>query len=209
MDPLTAANTFATIVQLMGMFKQEHKEANASSDQEFMKWLEYHRHEEVKNLICKTAALHSEVIQFLQQDSGVILSRLDSINATLVGLLSQFEGFKGLTQALVPSAALSDQAVYILRQLVESKARNFIYGELGQGVILQPEGGEPFGYSDPLFISDDIDRLEQCGLITQRECDSASIKRYGITRAGAGYIRMIDQQSGSNSAPLPENPTTL
>src|ERR1035437_4070630 len=77
MDPLTLANTFATVVQLVGMFKQEHQEAKDANSQKFMEWLDYHRHEDIKNLIFNTAALQSEVVNLLRQDSAVILAKLD------------------------------------------------------------------------------------------------------------------------------------
>src|ERR1017187_6130134 len=163
-DPLNAANAFATIVQLVGMFKQERKNKASDNHQEFIEWLQYHRHEDIKNLICNTAALQSEAVNLLRQDSAVILAKLDSINNTLATLLSQVEGFQGLSKVLLPSAELSDQAVSILSQLVASNSRNLIYGELPNGAVLQPEDGEPFFYSNHLFLSDDIDTLERCGL---------------------------------------------
>ena len=203
MDPLTLANTFATVVQLVGMFKQEHQEEKDANSQKFMEWLDYHRHEDIKNLIFNTAALQSEVVNLLRQDSAVILAKLDSINNTLATLLSQVEGFQGLSKVLLPSAELSDQAVSILSQLVASNSRNLIYGELPNGAVLQPEDGEPFFYSNHLFLSDDIDTLERCGLLTQRECSSSNLKLYGITRAGAKYVETVGGKSNSSQ----ENPT--
>ena len=198
MDPLTASTTLATIVQLVGMFKQEQKDCKNAEHQEFVEWLEYHRHEDIKNLICNTAALQSEVVNLLRQDSVVILAKLDSINNTLATLLSQVEGFQGLSKVLLPSGELSDQAVSILSQLVASNSRNLIYGELSNGAVLQPEGGEPFFYSSHLFLSDDIDTLERCGLLTQRECSSNNLKLYGITRAGAKYVETVGGKSNTS-----------
>lgn len=193
MDPLT----FATIVQLLGMFKQERKEAKDLDHQKFMEWLEYHHHEDIKNLICNTAAIQTEVINLLRQDSVATLAKLESINTTLATLLSQVEGFKGLSKILMPAAELSDQAISTLCQLVDSNATNFIYQELQDGAIFQAEGGEPFTYTDPRFLSDDIDSLERCGLIVQRPSGDPYCKIYGITRAGARYIETI----GRNKSP--------
>ena len=88
MDPVTGANTLATIVQLIGIFAQERKDKKNAERQEFLEWLEYHRHEDIKNLICNTAALQTEVLSLLQKDNATILTKLDSINATIGGLLS-------------------------------------------------------------------------------------------------------------------------
>jgi len=204
MDPLTLANAFATIVQLIGVYKQENPDPAAADQQKFHAWLDYHHHEEIKTLICNTAAIQAEVINLLRQDSAATLAKLDSINNTLATLLSQVEEFKGLSKVLMPSAELSDQAVSILSQLVASNSRNLIYGELPNGAVLQPEDGEPFFYSNHLFLSDDIDTLERCGLLTQRECSSSNLKLYGITRAGAKYIETV----GVISNPNQDHPTT-
>lgn len=189
MDPLT----FATIVQLLGMFKQERKEAKNLDHQKFMEWLEYHHHEDIKNLICSTAAIQTEVINLLRQDSATMLAKLDSINTTLASLLSQMEGFQGLSRVMLPNAELSDQAISTLRQLVASNGTNFIFQEMSGHAVFQPVDGEPFTYTDLRFLADDIDSLEKCGLIVERPSGDAYMKIYGITRAGARYIETIGQ----------------
>jgi hypothetical protein len=203
MDSLTLANTFATVVQLVGMFKQERGGSTEIDHRRFIEWLEYHRHEDVKNLICSTAALQAEVTNLLRQDNALILSQLDSINNTLGRMLSQVEGFKGITQVLLPNAELSEQAVSLLRQLVLSGQRNLVYGEISDGAILGSEGGDPFSFTDPLFLSDDVDSLVQCGFLTPRPGGSDLISIYGITRAGANYVKTVDQNSALNSASPP------
>jgi len=191
MDPLTLANTFATIVQLVGMYKQESKEAKEADAQNFIAWLDYHHHEEIKNLICTTAALQTEVVTLLRQDSAVMLSKLDSINATLCTLLSQVEGFRGLSKILLPSTELSDQAVSILWQLVASNARTFAFDEDSPQAFFESTGNLLL-ISEPLFVSDDINILVSCGLISQQESGSERFRIYGITRAGAKYIKAIN-----------------
>jgi len=116
MDPVTGANTLATIVQLIGIFAQERKDKKNAERQEFLEWLEYHRHEDIKNLICNTAALQTEVLSLLQKDNATILTKLDSINATIGGLLSHVHGFESLTKTMIATPELSDQAVSVLRQ---------------------------------------------------------------------------------------------
>ena len=54
MDPLTASTTLATIVGLISNFRQERGAKEALDHQKFMEWLEYHRHEDIKNLIANT-----------------------------------------------------------------------------------------------------------------------------------------------------------
>src|SRR5262245_36607782 len=102
MDPLTATNAFATVVHLLAIYKQEFKNTNDTYHKKFLDWLDYHRHAEIKNLICNTSATQAELVTVLRQDTSVILSKLDSINATLAPLFSQADGFKGLPKAILP-----------------------------------------------------------------------------------------------------------
>ena len=191
MDPLTLASAFATIVHLLGVYALEHKDVKGLDHQKFVEWLQYHKHEQLVTLICNTAAIQSEVDKLLRQDHALMMAKLDAIDTTLASLLSRVEGFGGLASAMVPSAQLSEQAISLLRQLIASKQRNLIFGEIQGGYILQPEGGEPFEYSDPLFLSDDIDTLERFGFLTRRESGDAYTKIYGITRAAAQFIRVV------------------
>jgi hypothetical protein len=191
MDPFTAANTLATLVQLVGMFKQEQKDAEEVDHQKFIEWLEYHRHEELKHLICNTSALQTELVNLLRQDTATILSRLSEMNNTLASLSTQIAGFSGLARALNPYAELSEQAVYILRQLVQSKAKNLVYADYGECVVLQPDNGEPFEYTDAQFLSDDIESLGRFGLVAPRNTGGHT-ELYGITRGGAKYIQLLD-----------------
>ena len=66
MDPLTAATTFATLVGLICNYRQEKGGRKALDHQKFIEWLEYHRHEELKNLIVNTAALQNELNNILK-----------------------------------------------------------------------------------------------------------------------------------------------
>jgi hypothetical protein len=193
MDPLTLANAFATIVQLIGVYRQENQDPAAADQQKFLAWLDYHHHEEIKNLICNTAGLQTEVLGLLRRDSAIILSQLDSINTTLATLLSQVDGFKGLTKAILPSVELSDQAVSLLGQLVASGTRDFVYDSILNQVFLEATQAL-LQISEPIFLGDDIDKLARCGLISEQPSGSTDCRIYGITRAGAKYIEVLAAQ---------------
>lgn len=126
MDPLTAAGAFATIMQLVCNYRQEKGAAKALDHQTFIEWLEYHRHEEIKNLICNTAALRTEIDNLLRADHAFIMQKLDAINTTLASLASRVPEFRDLTMTMVPGAELSEQSISILRQLVNSGSKYFL-----------------------------------------------------------------------------------
>jgi hypothetical protein len=190
MDALTAANSLATIVQLLGIFRQERKDAKDLDHQKFMEWLEYHHLEEIKTLICNSTGLQAELTNLLRQDTTTILTRLDCINTTLANLLSRVEGFQGVAQILMPSADLSPQAISLLRQLVASGQRDFVYDTILSNVFLEATG-VPLQISEPIFLDDDIDKLTGAGLLSEQASNSDNCRILSLTRAGARYIATL------------------
>jgi hypothetical protein len=143
MNPLAAATTFATLVGLICNFRQEKGEHEALNHQEFIEWLEYHRHEELKNLIVNTATLQTEVDKLLRSDHAKMLQKLDHIGEILVSLVGRLDEFRGLASAVAPGAGLSDQSISIIRQLVNSGTKKFYYEDLGdEGFILNVGGDD-------------------------------------------------------------------
>lgn len=91
---------FAELVGLLCHFRQEKGDREALDHQAFIEWLEYHRHEELKNLIINTSALRTEVDNVLRSDQKDILQKLDEV-------LARLDQFKSLSLALAASQNLS------------------------------------------------------------------------------------------------------
>lgn len=75
---------------------------------------------------------------------------------------------------------LSEQAINILRQLVESGAEYFFYADWGGGQwTLQLSGGtkngEQIGVTDPRFIGEDVNQLFKAKLITVEQNDDGHL----------------------------------
>ncbi|MGD0087723.1 MAG: hypothetical protein ABSC24_11420 [Verrucomicrobiota bacterium] len=103
-DPLTTASAFATIIGLISNYRQEKGAGESLDHRKFIEWLEYHRHDEIKNLICNTAALQSDVDKLLRAEHAVIIEKLDAVSETLASLMSQVTEFRGLTLTMMPGA---------------------------------------------------------------------------------------------------------
>jgi hypothetical protein len=185
---------FAELVGLLCHFRQEKGHREALDHQKFIEWLEYHRHEEIKNLIVNTAALRTEVDNLLLSDHAEMMRKLDQIGDVLVKLLGQMEQFKGLAAAVAPNAQLSDQAVSILKQFVKSGDTQFFFSDWGNGQwSLQFCHGEQkqIGVTEPRFIEDDLNQLVAIGLLTV-EYNSQGAPIYGITRNAVRFVNTIE-----------------
>ena len=195
MDLLTPANALATIVQLLGMFTQERANAKNLDHQQFTEWLTFHKHEQLVQLICNHAAIRSEVDNLLRQDHAQIITKLDAISDSISSLLGRTQAVGALALAIAPESALSDQAIFILRQLTNSSSRYLIYGEVSNGCMFQLEQGDLLQYYDHRFLLDDLETLVAYGLLAPKPTSSNFSTCYRITRAGAQFIATLPANS--------------
>jgi hypothetical protein len=157
-----------------------------------MEWLDYHHHEELKQLIVNTAALRTEVDKILAADHAIMLEKLDEIQTIVTTLLSRVNEFRGLSVAVAPDTQLSEQAVSVLRQFARSGAEILFYASYGGGQFsLQPENGEPLTVTEPRFLKDDFAQLLALGLFSV-EYNSQGDPLFGLTRNGMRYLQAID-----------------
>lgn len=192
MDPITVSTTLATIVGLICNFKQERKGRQDAKHEDFIEWLEYHRHEEIKNLLANNFNLTSEVDALLKQDTETILSRLNGIDDVLAKILSHFEGFSGIARIVRPGSELSDQAVHFLRSLANSKSDKFrIILQLGDPAFLSMNRGGNIEIIDPRFVEADLETLVTLGFL-RKEYGS---QEFGITREAVRLVKLIDQNN--------------
>jgi hypothetical protein len=108
--------------------------------------------------------------------------------------------FRGLTMAMMPQSELSNQALEILRQFVNSDSRCFYSVEgLGGVHILSLENGGSISFEDRKFLKDDLRQLVSLGLLSLDHTSDGSTEIYGVTRNAARFIDAVDQRPISAS----------
>jgi hypothetical protein len=189
MDPLTAAGTLATIVGLLSSFKAEQSGTELA---EFTKWLKEKHYAEVVTDIERNSTLSKELSKILATSHTDLVERLSQLDSRIAQLASEVEGFGGLVSALNSKAVLSEQAVSILRQLVESGAEHFMEekmftGEPDEYLLMRGAVGK-IKYTDRRFVKDDLDSLVSAGLV-RLEFASTESKKFFVTRASADFFK--------------------
>ena len=192
MDPLTGALTFSTIVGLLSNFKGERSSREMG---EFIHWLKEKHHNDVVDQLEGNQALLGEVAGLLSTNHGELVSRLNELDRIMSSVAARIDGFTGVAVAVYPEEELSEQAVSVLRQLVESGAKYFLH-------LPEMNGGEPDGYhlfegahgqikySEPRFMEDDLLTLVSYGLLNHEYTNQGNSK-YSVTRAAVGYIEAM------------------
>ncbi len=191
MDPLTASMAFASIVGLISIFKQERTAKTDQNTESFLRWLDEHRHQEMKEFILRSDGLSNAINQALHEDHEVILGKLRTIDEMLAALVSQVTGMSSLAHVIHPNVELSDQAISILRQLSESKAAQFLKVVHAGGTALNSDGRE-MQVDDFRFLDDDLDTLVNLGLLLLR-VGRQGYEVYRITRRAVKLIEAIDR----------------
>lgn len=212
MSGLELTYAFATIVGLLCNFKQARDGNEFAGHQEFMEWLESHRHEDVKRMISDSAHLQQEIAALLRQDSKALLAQMADVEKMLSQLLSRASGFSQVSRTIHPEYELSDQAIDILCQLANSTPGMMgvtvdahpitgedcdVYFFPTQADFLPPEGFRP---NEPKFFADDLATLVLLGLIRIERDGEETHPIYRITRFGDTYAKNVSQQV-SQAAP--------
>jgi hypothetical protein len=92
-------------------------------------------------------------------------------------------------------AIISEQAINILRKLVNSTSKRFSYLKSdGQNPSLLLENEqEEINYTEPKFIDDDLKDIVTLGLLTHQHKEG-KVKSYFITRNASRYIEALDKK---------------
>lgn len=192
MDPLSLASSFASIVGLIGMFKQERKEKGAADKNDFLQWLESHNFEEYAKMISSSSEALREIDKVLSDNHEVIVSKLQKIDNILSTLAKNMDLLGGLAESMYHSPSISDQAIDILRQLVYSTSSDFMKFKLGPDTVaLNLMQGGHIAFKERRFIDDDLDTLVNCRLL-RLSYGSQGSEIYSITRDAAMFIDNID-----------------
>ena len=164
--------------------------------QKFIEWLHYHQHEEIKNLISSRGELQTEIDKLLRSDHAEMIQKLDQIAEILLRLMSRTDQFRGLALAIAPNIDLSEQAISILRQLIESGCSAFAclkLEESGAHLQLLNNGGS-MEVAEPRFLEDDLSRLAELQLL-RPELNSQGLPIFHLTRDAVRLLEAIDDKN--------------
>lgn len=188
MDAITLANSFATIVGLLVSFQSIRDEANLN---DFLEWLRENNNENTAIVIENDIELQRQLSAFIGQNHDEVMSQLSKLNNLMISVASRMDGLSGLASTFELNNSLSDQAINVLRQFVNSKSKSIYRVETIDGEVnylLMSDGN--IEYDDSRFIDADVQSLVDNKLIT-KEALSSSDFSYGITRQAVFFIKSL------------------
>ncbi len=193
MEPITVATAYATIVSLISIFKQERQAQRQATKDEFIHWLDEHRHSETIEYIGKNTSLCKAIESLLQQNHEIVLEQLEAINKQLIYISSKVGGFDQIASAINPSCQLSDQAISLLRQLDDTQADGMLKIESAETLLMPLSGRKSIEVDEQRFLEDDLNVLVLSGLLNLGY-NSSGKELYRITRQAVDLIQLINNK---------------
>lgn len=192
MDLVSGAGAFATIVGLLCNFKSER---SGNDIKEFILWLKDTRHEDIADSINRNNELSENLEKLFRTSHEELLDRLNSLDKLLSSIASHVPDFSGLAVSIYPQRLISDQAVSVLKQLVDSGAKEFMEHAMSNGqpnkyYLLGGASGQ-IEYSEPRYLEDDLEKLVQIGLLHLKFASKGS-RRFLITREAETFVNMMN-----------------
>lgn len=186
MDPLTS---FVTMVSLLAAF--ESSSQGRKDIKEFKDWLNENNYAYMTAIIDNNENLHQDLTSFMNQNHNQLMGQLSILNEHIISIASRMKGLDKIASSFNTNKGLSDQAVDVLRQFVNSGSEHMEHVQFASdryiNQYLLQEGS--IHYTQPRFIEEDIDALYDAGLI-----DFASTTVYKVTRQGVSFIDAIDSK---------------
>ncbi|WP_029148331.1 hypothetical protein [Methylophilus sp. 5] len=183
------AESFATLVSLIGQYFSEKESRDQVEFNDFMAWLIKKNHHQVKTLIDQNIGATNELRSLLKEDHKMISEKLEKIERAITSYASTIQGFDSLAKAINPTASLSKQAVSILEQFRDARATRALEMKLhGFSIFQFTDASGKLDLSEPQFAADDFNQLIKLGLLLH-EYNGKGGSIYVLTRAASDLVK--------------------
>ncbi len=186
-------SSMAAIVGLLSNFKSERRATSDDEYKEFVEWLDNKRHKKLIEEINSNHLLGLGIKSLLNDNHEVVVRKLSALDDSLVTLASQIDGFKDIASAISRNNELSDQAVSILKQLVDSGGRAILEMKMRGFSIFQVIGASGgIEYDEPRFLDDDLKQLCKLELLIP-STNKDNQRVFTLTRFAIRYMEQLNR----------------
>lgn len=194
-DPMTASTAFATIVGLVCNYAAEQRSGVPDPYADFMESLR-ENHDEIRKKIEENIDLNKSLRCLLSQSNDVVLRKLEQLDQILAGVAANLDDFRPISLAVHKEEVLSDEAVGILSQFIDSGDARFLaltgLGEGGVTFLPMDTGAESITF-EHRFLQDDLRTL--CGLgFLGHDYNSTGETIFILTRQAERYVKAMRER---------------
>lgn len=186
--------SMATIVGLLSIFKSERRATSDNEYKEFVEWLEKKRHKKLIEEINSNHLLGLGIKSLLNKNHESVVNRLSALDDSLVALASQIDGFQEIASAISKHNEISEQAISILKQLIESEGSVFIEMKIrGFSVFQIGDASGSIEYDEPRFLNDDLKQLCKLELLIP-STNKSNQRVFTLTRFAVKYVEQLREE---------------
>ncbi len=195
------AFAFATVVQLLGLYKSEQSADDGADLRSYLAWLGNHHHNELKDFIDSNSDFSTEVAALLQGDHDKIRAEIRAVQETCLSIARNLETLSGLASLSdSESDAISKHALQLLTLFVECGGTQF--HPLGGNppnrkitiAIANALGSIEVDKEDSKYFEDDMNSLVAAGFVDEDYGNDGN-KIYRLRRNAARFVQQLDRES--------------
>jgi hypothetical protein len=180
---------FLMLVELFRLFIPEGKNKDI---EEFKKWLILHKHDSLVEVLNNQNQLANHLEGLIRDNSGKLEQQLKDINKMVSSIYARTAIFAPVANTLGIYSDLSEQAISILKQFIESgsKTLNIIVDDFGARIAFLLDGNSNIIFSDDRTVVSDLKELTKYGFVIELYNNSGE-SYYRPTDKGIKFVRNI------------------
>ncbi|WP_447590166.1 hypothetical protein [Aquipseudomonas campi] len=193
MEPLSTTTALASIIGLIGQFKSGRDSPKSQDFNEFMQWLAESNHAELKSLIEANHSTAISIKAILHQSQEALSESLSRINNALAAITTTLAGFGDLGKSIRPNAALSEQAISVLKQIEDAGASKVLlvqFLDTGSKLTLLDGAGGGIDIPEPRFLEADMNALTNARLLIPGR-NSSGRPMWTFTREASAFVASL------------------
>lgn len=187
MDSLSLFNTFLSVIGLLANFQSSREHASL---EDFIEWLYENDNRNTADIIKNNIELKNQIALFMNQNHEETLKQLSNLNNLMVSIAQRIDGLSGIANNFKTEYQLSEQALRVLREFVNSEGLHIWRLPSLGGTTYAIDANQTLEISEPRFIDDDLSTMTELGLL-KHDINPQGYHRYKITKLAVEYINSI------------------
>ena len=184
MEPFPGISAILSLVQV---YLNTESDAEKISAQDFLSWLDNHKHHGIRARIEAVPTLLAGLEQVLAEDPDDLVSQLGRLGELQTQVIIGLDGFSGLREAVPSEQRISEQALDFIKWFVAQEGEFILVMRSRRGLHAKTDHGERYEVQDERYFDDDLEALSNLGLLDLQPGQQIQ-DRYRITRLAAKYV---------------------
>jgi hypothetical protein len=170
-------------------FIQERGSSRLVKKVDFLRWLENHNYQELRDLTMSNQQLWDQIEQLQRENGELILSKISEVNHICSQILAKIDLFSGIATILAPKGILSDQAIEVLRNFYQTPDADQLVWITGDQRLRFGHSGVVMDVDQIYYLPEDLDQLTRSGFLKEEFLNAGRL--FKRTRLGQDFSKQL------------------